>query len=118
MAWKSLHHQNLLPLLGATMSDYQFAMTSEWMVNGNINEYVKVHRDVDRFELVRFLILLLASSLISKYWFIQLKDVVQGLIYMHGEGIVHGDLKGVSLRASEPTLRLLTHSLRKGQHPH
>jgi len=34
------------------MGDEQFAMISEWMVNGNINEFVKVHRNVNRFELV------------------------------------------------------------------
>ena len=31
-----------------------FAMVSEWMVNGNIIEFVKAHRDVNRFELVGF----------------------------------------------------------------
>jgi len=32
-----------------------FAMISEWMVNGNIIEFVKAHRDVNRFELVGFI---------------------------------------------------------------
>ena len=36
------------------MSNNQFAMVSEWMVNGNINEFVKAHRDANRFELVGF----------------------------------------------------------------
>ena len=52
--WKSLRHPNVLPLLGVTMSDHKFAMTSEWMTNGNINEFVKVHWDANRFELVGF----------------------------------------------------------------
>ena len=60
MAWKTLHHQNVLPLLGATMSNSQFEMASEWMANGNINEFLKVHGDVNRFELVSFQVLLLA----------------------------------------------------------
>ena len=34
------------------MSSNQFTMVSEWMVNGNINEFVKAHRDENRFELV------------------------------------------------------------------
>jgi hypothetical protein len=29
------------------------AMASEWMANGNINEYIKANGDADRFELVR-----------------------------------------------------------------
>ena len=52
--WKALCHQNVLPLLGVTMSHNRFTMVSEWMVNGNINEFVKVHRDVNRFKLVGF----------------------------------------------------------------
>ena len=52
MAWKTLHHPNVLPLLGATMSNYKFAMTSEWMENGDINRFIKAHEDADRFELV------------------------------------------------------------------
>ena len=52
MTWKSLRHPNVLPLLGVTMSDEHFAMVSEWMVNGNINEFVKAHGDENRFDLV------------------------------------------------------------------
>jgi len=35
-----------------TMSDTQFAMVSEWMANGSINEFVKAHPDADRPGLV------------------------------------------------------------------
>jgi len=52
--WKTLHHPDVLPLLGVTVSDGHFAMVSEWMTNGNINEFVTVHRNVNRFEPVRF----------------------------------------------------------------
>jgi len=54
VTWKSLRHPNVLPLLGVTMRDKHFAMVSEWMVNGNINEFVKGHRDANRFDLVWF----------------------------------------------------------------
>ena len=50
--WKTLNHPNVLPLLGVTMDAEQFVMVSEWMTNGNINEFIKVNRDVNRFELV------------------------------------------------------------------
>ena len=53
MTWNALRHPNVLPLLGVTMGDSEFAMVSEWMTNGNINEFVKAHRDANRFELVR-----------------------------------------------------------------
>ena len=54
MTWKALRHPNVLPLLGVTMSDTQFAMVSEWMANGNINQFIEAHRDANRFELVLF----------------------------------------------------------------
>ena len=34
------------------MSETQFAMVSDWMVNGNINDFVKAHPDANRLELV------------------------------------------------------------------
>ena len=52
LTWKALRHENVLPLLGVTMSDNQFAMVSEWMANGNINEFVRAHREANRFKLV------------------------------------------------------------------
>ena len=54
VTWKALRHPNVLPLLGVTMTGTQFATISEWMINGNINEFVRAHPDVNRFELVRF----------------------------------------------------------------
>ena len=37
------------------MDSHEFVMVSEWMENGNINEFIKAHTDVNRFELVRLL---------------------------------------------------------------
>ena len=54
MTWKALRHKNTLPLLGVMMSSNQFVMVSEWMANGNINEFIKTRRDANRFELVGF----------------------------------------------------------------
>ena len=53
MMWKALRHPNILPLLGVTMTGTQLVMVSEWMTNGTINEFVKLHPNADRFELVR-----------------------------------------------------------------
>jgi serine/threonine protein kinase len=54
MAWKMLRHPNILPLIGVMVSQTQFAMISDWMVDGNINDFVKAHPDANRFELVGF----------------------------------------------------------------
>ena len=45
------------------MSETQLAMVSDWMVNGNINDFVKAHPDVDWVELVSFPSKVLLSSL-------------------------------------------------------
>jgi hypothetical protein len=52
MTWKTLRHPNILPLVGVIMSETQFAMISDWMVHGNINDFVKAHPDANRLELV------------------------------------------------------------------
>ena len=51
--WGTLHHQNVLPLLGVTIDDHVFALVLDWMEDGNINRFIKVHGDANRFELVR-----------------------------------------------------------------
>ena len=53
MTWKSLRHPNVLSLIGVTMTEVHFAMISEWMANGNINEFVKANPDADQLGLVR-----------------------------------------------------------------
>ena len=34
------------------MSETRFAMVSDWMVNGNINDFVRARPDANRLELV------------------------------------------------------------------
>jgi len=53
VSWKALQHPNVLPLLGVIMTETEFSMVSEWMPNGNINQFVSAHQDANRFELVR-----------------------------------------------------------------
>lgn len=60
--WSKLCHPNVLPLLGAAMDGARFVMVSEWMANGNINEFVKANPDADRLELVGFLFEVLLTS--------------------------------------------------------
>ena len=51
--WRSLRHPNILELTGASMSGNRFAMVSEWMPNGDINQFVGAHPEVNRFKLAR-----------------------------------------------------------------
>ena len=98
MQWKALRHPNVLPLLGVRMTENEFAMISEWMPNGNINGFVAVHQDANRFELVSPSFELPSSPLsLTIIRFPQLAGVARGLDYMHSMGVVHGALKGVRL---------------------
>ncbi|KAF9646814.1 hypothetical protein BDM02DRAFT_2890236 [Thelephora ganbajun] len=39
VVWKHLQHPNILPLLGVIRAERRFAMVSEWMEDGNINDF-------------------------------------------------------------------------------
>jgi len=79
------------------MTENKFAMVSGWMANGNITEFVKAHQDVNRFELVSPPLNLLAPSQLTITRPQQLGGVAKGLIHMHAQEMIHGDLKGVRL---------------------
>ena len=79
-------------------------MISEWMINGNINQYVKAHPEADRMELVRLVCNLV--RLLQRLKNLQLTGVAKGLIYLHSDGMIHGDLKGVCSISLELLYRL------------
>lgn len=56
MIWKTLCHPNILSLIGVTMGESRFVMVSEWMEYGNINMFLRENANVNRLELVCFLI--------------------------------------------------------------
>lgn len=47
-------HPNVLPLLGVSKTLKPLYMVSEWMDNGNINQYLKQKPKADRLQLVSF----------------------------------------------------------------
>ena len=54
----------MLPLIGVMMTEEtHFAMISDWMVNGNINDFVRAQPAVDRLGLVGCSIKISPSSL-------------------------------------------------------
>ena len=63
------------------MTETQFAMVSEWMPNGNINEFVATHKDTNRFELVSSPFKLTWSSSIAD-------DYVAPAVVRRGGGLV------------------------------
>ncbi|KAG6818671.1 hypothetical protein H0H93_002930 [Arthromyces matolae] len=78
--WGQLYHPNVLPFFGLfhSISLQRPCLVSPWMRHGNIINYLREHP----VEAPRRLLAL---------------DVSKGLQYLHGLGIVHGDLKGPNI---------------------
>ena len=94
VAWRHLRHPNILPLLGINLDPEKrrFALVSEWMVHGNINEFLKMSKGINRVQLVSEEFICQNNH---RDPLPQLVDATNGLEYMHSLNIVHGDLKGV-----------------------
>ncbi|KAG8714221.1 hypothetical protein FRC09_017862 [Ceratobasidium sp. 395] len=72
--WSKCRHPNIVELLGLAEFRGQIAMISPWMENGSIDRLDNEDDTIDRYQLCL--------------------SIAQGLMYLHGINIVHGDLKG------------------------
>ena len=88
------------------MEKHRFALVSEWMGDGTINDFIQKHTGVNRVQLVCYHAppcRPVADRLP------QLVDVAHGLEYLHSFNFAHGDLKGVR-KPDSSSLGLLTDS--------
>ncbi|KAG6812133.1 hypothetical protein H0H92_004248 [Tricholoma furcatifolium] len=79
--WEQLRHPNILPFYGVYRYKGMPSLVAPWMVNGDIQGYLKHHKKSNRVALAF--------------------DVVQGLQFLHENSIVHGDLKGGNILINE-----------------
>ncbi|KAJ7031220.1 kinase-like domain-containing protein, partial [Mycena alexandri] len=78
LIWRQLSHSNLLPFLGLYTLESRLSLVSPWMENGDLNSFLKnPPAGTDRLSLIL--------------------DIAMGLQYLHGENIVHGDLKTANI---------------------
>lgn len=93
-AWRRLSHPNIASLLGTTTDfghlEGMVGMVSLWMKNGSLYAYMG-NRDVDD---VRRLL-----------W---VKDIAEGLKYLHKHPIVHGDLTPLNVLIDDDERAVLT----------
>ncbi|KAJ8079060.1 Receptor-interacting serine/threonine-protein kinase 1 [Marasmius tenuissimus] len=79
--WKSFDHPNILPLMGMYwFNSEQICLVCPWMENGNLLQFVKTHPDINSATQEELA-----------------KEIAQGLAYLHGLNITHGDLKGYNV---------------------
>ena len=94
--WKHGRHPNVVPFQGVTIASFQ--LISDWMLNGNIIEYIEKHPGADPLILVCLILPCGAKSSLLH----QLRDITEGLSYLHSCYVVHGDLKGVRVPKMSP----------------
>ncbi|KAJ6466790.1 kinase-like domain-containing protein [Mycena sanguinolenta] len=77
--WRQLYHPNVLPFFGLYYVENRLCLVSPWMGDGHVVQFIRNHKPNDTKRL----------SLIL--------DVALGLQYLHGQKVVHGDLKGLNI---------------------
>ncbi|KDN39473.1 hypothetical protein RSAG8_08768, partial [Rhizoctonia solani AG-8 WAC10335] len=87
--WSRMKHKNIHHLMGVIVfKDQYLGMVSEWMENGDLNQYLRKHPGADRYQLCI--------------------DVASGLEYMHRQNTVHGDLKAANVLVSSDSIARLS----------
>ena len=95
--WRSLTHRSVLPFLGIYELEHgtapQFFLVSPYMTNGDLAQWRKKTNPAvaDVEERVSFL----PSALYQPSPSSKIREVAKGMEYIHSEGAVHGDLRGV-----------------------
>ncbi|CEL53055.1 Serine/threonine-protein kinase dst1 OS=Dictyostelium discoideum GN=dst1 PE=3 SV=1 [Rhizoctonia solani AG-1 IB] len=81
--WSKCNHPNVLPLTGAIIFHGGIASVSPWAENGNVSNYLKMKKDM---------------SIVARLGIcIQIAEAIS---YLHGIGIIHGDVKGPNVLIS------------------
>ncbi|KAF8526306.1 kinase-like domain-containing protein, partial [Hysterangium stoloniferum] len=80
------HHPNLMRVLGRVSPPLPFpSMISPWYRNGSVDEYLRTNPD-----------------------FRQLKEIADGLRYLHDNDVIHGDLRAANVLVSDEGSSILT----------
>ncbi|KAF8153325.1 kinase-like domain-containing protein [Crassisporium funariophilum] len=76
-AWVNLRHPHVLQFLGANVFDDKPFIVMPYLKNGNARDYLQSNPNCDRVRILHH------SAL--------------GLLYLHSQGVIHGDLKALNI---------------------
>ncbi|KZT05047.1 uncharacterized protein LAESUDRAFT_750759 [Laetiporus sulphureus 93-53] len=84
--WKQLKHPHVLELLGAssTTADPPWFFVSPYMKNGSLVSYLKGLPSLDAVDVLKMT-----------------QEIAKGMSYLHGQGVLHGDLKGSNVLVND-----------------
>lgn len=85
--WATLHHPNILELYGACLEATLPFLVMRYCSLGDLRSFLPDHPDVNRVDLCY--------------------DIVAGMNYLHGRGIVHADLKCVNIMVDDRHVALV-----------
>ncbi|KAK7687722.1 hypothetical protein QCA50_008938 [Cerrena zonata] len=102
LKWRQLRHPNVLQLFGVDTSTLHHAasLIQPWIENGDMRTYFKTHTPKPD-----------VTQLIS--W---MRDVAQGMDYLHKMGITHGDLRGDNILISDEGTAQITNVVLRSSH--
>ena len=92
---KQVEHDNIVRFHGVSTTVSDFCLVLPWYHNGNIMDYTKNNPNVNRYDLgSTFKAKARSQSLLGFHE--QLSGAVNGLLFLHGNRMVHGALRPVS----------------------
>ncbi|KXN91139.1 Mitogen-activated protein kinase kinase kinase YODA [Leucoagaricus sp. SymC.cos] len=87
--WAHLMHRSILPFYGAsTIIDKKLCLVAPWIEGGNLCDFAASHPQEERWPLIL--------------------DVMDGVEYLHGLGVIHGNLKGKKVLVSSDRRAVIT----------
>ncbi|KAG8716715.1 hypothetical protein FRC09_015317 [Ceratobasidium sp. 395] len=86
--WSKFKHKNVHSLIGLALFRNQIAMVSPWMGCGTLGNYVARNPAINVHDMCA--------------------QVVEGLAYVHTQGVIHGDIKGGNILVTESGTPKLT----------
>jgi serine/threonine protein kinase len=96
--WAGVKHRNISPLLGIFFDVDRPrvpCLITPYHHHGDIARYIERHANIDKLGLVSDNV---SVEELNHRRLSQITQTADGLSYLHGMDVIHGDIKGVSLR--------------------